>query len=131
MSRAATQPAAGEHDQPWDGATEHCVTAFAWFASGARRPYDPIAKTLLETVRGDGSSQPLQVFEKVVATPSVGADTRWLTMLPGYPDGSYGYAQVDRYLGPWPVPRLYVEYLGQGDSDKPGRSATRRSSAPT
>ena len=63
----------------------------------------------------------MHVFEKVVATPSVGADTRWLTMLPGYPDGSYGYAQVDRYLGPRPAPRLYVEYLGQGDSDKPGR----------
>ena len=46
MARAATQPAAGEHDQPWDGATEHCVTAFEWFASGARPPYDPIAKTL-------------------------------------------------------------------------------------
>jgi pimeloyl-ACP methyl ester carboxylesterase len=40
-------------------------------------------------------------------------------MLPGYPDGSYGYAQVDRYLGLQPGPRLYIEYLGQGDSDKP------------
>jgi pimeloyl-ACP methyl ester carboxylesterase len=27
--------------------------------------------------------------------------------------------QADRYLGPEPSPRLYVEYLGQGDSDKP------------
>jgi pimeloyl-ACP methyl ester carboxylesterase len=121
MAGATTQPTAGEHDHPWDGASEHRVTASEWFASGARRPYDPIAKTLLETAPGDGSSQPLHVFEKVVATPSVGADTRWLTMLPGYPDGSYGYAQVDRYLGPRPVPRLYVEYLGQGDSDKPRR----------
>ena len=42
-------------------------------------------------------------------------------MLPGYPDGSYGYAQVDRCLGPGPGPRLYVEYVGQGDSDKPAR----------
>jgi pimeloyl-ACP methyl ester carboxylesterase len=61
------------------------------------------------------------VFEKVVATPPVSADTRWLTMLPGYPDGSYGYAQVDRYLAGAPAPRLYVEYPGQGDSDKPAR----------
>src|ERR671934_248810 len=95
------------------------VTASEWFASGARRPYDPIAKTILETA-GEQAVQPLHVFEKVVATPPVG-DTRWLTMLPGYPDGSYGYAQVDRYLGPQPVPRLYIEYLGQGDSDKPKR----------
>jgi pimeloyl-ACP methyl ester carboxylesterase len=74
---------------------------------------------MLETTAGERSVQPLHVFEKVVAAPPVGADTLWLTMLPGYPDGSYGYAQVDRYLGPQPGPRLYIEYLGQGDSDKP------------
>jgi pimeloyl-ACP methyl ester carboxylesterase len=68
-----------------------------------------------------GGSGSLYVFEKVVAAAPVGADTRWLTMLPGYPDGSYGYAQVDRYLGAQSAPRLYVEYLGQGDSDKPTR----------
>ena len=97
------------------------VTAREWFASGARRPYDPIAKMMLEPGSGAGPAEPLQVFEKVVASSPVGADTRWLTMLPGYPDGSYGYAQVDRYLGPGTAPRLYVEYLGQGDSDKPAR----------
>ncbi len=42
-------------------------------------------------------------------------------MLPGYPDGSYGYAQADQHLGSAATPRLYVEYLGQGDSDKPAR----------
>jgi pimeloyl-ACP methyl ester carboxylesterase len=40
-------------------------------------------------------------------------------MLPGFPEGSYGWAQVDARLGDAPSPRLYVEYLGQGDSDKP------------
>jgi pimeloyl-ACP methyl ester carboxylesterase len=43
----------------------------------------------------------------------------WLTMLPGFPDGSYGWAQVDRLLGDDLGPRLYVEPVGQGDSDKP------------
>jgi pimeloyl-ACP methyl ester carboxylesterase len=76
---------------------------------------------MLETPAGEDLVKPLHVFEKAVAAPSVGVDTRWLTMLPGYPDGSYGYAQVDRYLGAEPGPRLYVEYLGQGDSDKPAR----------
>jgi pimeloyl-ACP methyl ester carboxylesterase len=104
-----------------DAASDQRVTAREWFASGTRRPYDPIAKTMLETARGQSSPPPLRVFERVVTTPPVGADTRWLTLLPGYPDGSYGYAQVDRYLGPQPGPRLYVEYLGQGDSDKPAR----------
>jgi pimeloyl-ACP methyl ester carboxylesterase len=79
-----------------------------WFASGVRRAYD-------------SERRPLHVFEKIVASPQTSADTRWLTMLPGYPDGSYGYAQVDQYLGSAATPRLYVEYLGQGDSDKPAR----------
>ena len=43
----------------------------------------------------------------------------WLTMLPGFPDGSYGWARVDRMLGDALGPRLYVEPVGQGDSDKP------------
>ncbi len=121
MASTATQPTAAPQDHSSDAASDRRVTASEWFASGSRRPYDPIAKTMLETAAGEGSAQPLHVFEKVVATPPVGADSRWLTMLPGYPDGSYGYAQVDRYLGPQPAPRLYIEYLGQGDSDKPAR----------
>jgi pimeloyl-ACP methyl ester carboxylesterase len=121
MASTVTQPIPASKDSAPDAASDLRVTAHEWFASGARRPYDPIAKTMLEMAGGEASSQPLHVFEKVVAAPTVDADTRWLTMLPGYPDGSYGYAQVDRYLGPRPGPRLYVEYLGQGDSDKPGR----------
>jgi pimeloyl-ACP methyl ester carboxylesterase len=119
MAILSSQQTGAPHDHAWDAAGEQRVTAGQWFASGARRPYDPTAKNLLESAGDEGSSRPLHVFEKAVATPPIGADTRWLTMLPGYPDGSYGYAQVDRYLGAQPGPRLYVEYLGQGDSDKP------------
>lgn len=122
MNTTATQPITPPYDHSSRGTNDQRVTAREWFASGARRAYDPIAKTMLDNARGgDGSSHQLHVFEKVVATPPASADTRWLTMLPGYPDGSYGYAQVDQYLGLEPVPRLYVEYLGQGDSDKPAR----------
>ena len=121
MVSTATQPAARPQERSSDAAGDRRVTARAWFASGARRPYDSIAKTMVQTAGGVGPSPPLHVFEKVVAPAPVGADTRWLTMLPGYPDGSYGYAQVDRYLGSQPGPRLYIEYLGQGDSDKPPR----------
>src|SRR5436190_15538907 len=121
MASAATQLTGPPQVRRSEAAGGRRVTASEWFASGARRPYNPIAKAMLEAARGEGSFQPLHVFERVVATPPVGRDTRWLTMLPGYPDGSYGYAQVDRYLGPQPGPRLYIEYLGQGDSDKPAR----------
>ena len=119
MASTATQRIPVARGRSSEAAGHLRVTASEWFASGARRPYDPMAKTMLETVRGEGPPWPLHVFEKVVATPPVGSGTRWLTMLPGYPDGSYGFAQVDRHLGPAPGPRLYVEYLGQGDSDKP------------
>jgi pimeloyl-ACP methyl ester carboxylesterase len=121
MASTATQPIPAPQDGASDAPSEPRVTASEWFASGARRPYDAIAKTMLETPVGERPPQQLHVFERVVAAPPVGADARWLTMLPGYPDGSYGYAQVDRYLGPNLGPRLYVEYLGQGDSDKPAR----------
>ena len=108
MTSTAIQPAATPQHRSSDVAGDHRVTAREWFASGSRRPYDPIAKTMVETAVGERSVPPLHVFEKVVAARPVGADARWLTMLPGSPDGSYGYAQVDRYLG-------------QGDSDKPAR----------
>jgi pimeloyl-ACP methyl ester carboxylesterase len=60
----------------------------------------------------------LRVFERV-APAGDDADAVWLTLLPGFPDGSYGWAQVDRILGDGLGPRLYVEPVGQGDSDKP------------
>jgi pimeloyl-ACP methyl ester carboxylesterase len=41
-----------------------------------------------------------------------------VSFLPGYPDGSFGWAKVLPYL-PTTMPKLFVEYLGMGDSDKP------------
>jgi pimeloyl-ACP methyl ester carboxylesterase len=84
-----------------------------WFAGGIRRPYDPTQRTLF----ADGRSGLPHVFERVHGHPA--ADGHWITMLPGFPDGSYGWAQVDARLPDEPSPRLYLEYLGQGDSDKP------------
>ena len=46
--------------------------------------------------------------------------SRAVTFLPGYPDGSFGWAKVLPYLPKADVmPKLFVEYLGMGDSDKP------------
>ncbi len=120
-ARSAARPTAAPTRRSPDTIGDQRVTAREWFASGARRPYDPVAKTMVQTAAGTALPRAPYVFEKVVASGSVGAETPWLTLLPGYPDGSYGYAQVDRYLGPQPDPRLYLEYLGQGDSDKPTR----------
>jgi pimeloyl-ACP methyl ester carboxylesterase len=93
------------------------VTAADWFAGGHRIPYDPVSARIL-TQQEAAVPGTLRVFERVAATRQE-AGAGWLTLLPGFPDGSYGWAQVDRNLGDRLGPRLYVEPVGQGDSDKP------------
>ena len=96
------------------------VTAADWFAGGQRIGYDPRSARVLTDEQAAAPPGALRVFERVaVAEQDAGEDTMWLTMLPGFPDGSYGWAQVDRMLGGGLRPRLYAEPVGQGDSDKP------------
>jgi pimeloyl-ACP methyl ester carboxylesterase len=94
------------------------VTAAEWFAGGQRIGYDPASARVLSEQEAATTRGALHVFERVAGAQH-GTDTVWLTMLPGFPDGSYGWAQVDRLLGDDLGPRLYVEPVGQGDSDKP------------
>jgi pimeloyl-ACP methyl ester carboxylesterase len=94
------------------------VRAADWFAGGQRVGYDPGSARILSEQEAATTPGSLHVFERVAAAEQ-GADTVWLTMLPGFPDGSYAWAQVDRLLGDDLGPRLYVEPVGQGDSDKP------------
>jgi pimeloyl-ACP methyl ester carboxylesterase len=107
-SQAAGGP---RRDQAW-------VTAPEWFAGGRRIGYDPESARVLTEEEAAATPGALRVFERV-APAGDDADAVWLTLLPGFPDGSYGWAQVDRILGDGLVPRLYVEPVGQGDSDKP------------
>ena len=94
------------------------VTAAEWFGGGQRIPYDPESARVLTEEESAATPGVIRVFERVAAAER-DADTVWLTMLPGFPDGSYGWAQVDGILGDDLGPRLYVEPAGQGDSDKP------------
>jgi pimeloyl-ACP methyl ester carboxylesterase len=94
------------------------VTAAEWFAGGQRIWYDPGSARILTEEQAAATPGALRVFERVAAAGH-DANAVWLTLLPGYPDGSYGWAQVDRLLGGGLRPRLYVEPVGQGDSDKP------------
>lgn len=93
------------------------VTAAEWFAGGRRIPYDPEAARVLTEREAEVIPGSLRIFERV---HDPDPDAVWLTMLPGFPDGSYGWARVDRLLDKGLRPRLYVEPVGQGDSDKPG-----------
>lgn len=94
------------------------MTAAEWFAEGRRIPYDPKSARIPTDEEATASRDGLRVFERMVAADG-DADRVWLTLLPGFPDGSYGWAPVDRLLGDDLGPRLYVEPIGQGDSDKP------------
>ena len=96
------------------------VTAEQWFALGERVPYDCRAKRILRP--GDATDSPdiVHVFQRVVRDGPPSEKAVWATFLPGFPDGSFGWAKVDRYLATDElVPRIFVEYVGQGDSDKP------------
>lgn len=96
------------------------VTAAEWFAGGQRIPYDPESARVVTEEEAAATPGGLRVFERVAAAEQdKDDDTVWLTLLPGFPDGSYGWARVDRMLGNDLGPRLYVEPVGQGDSDKP------------
>jgi pimeloyl-ACP methyl ester carboxylesterase len=94
------------------------VTAAEWFAGGQRIWYHPESRRVLTGKEAAAAPGALRVFERVAAAGR-DADAVWLTLLPGYPDGSYGWAQADRMLGDDVGPRLYVEPVGQGESDKP------------
>jgi pimeloyl-ACP methyl ester carboxylesterase len=85
-------------------------SAQAWFAGGERLGYDPKACAAV-AVQG----APLKVFlrrEGHLADP--------VSFLPGYPDGSFGWAKVLPHLpNAAEMSKLFVEYVGMGDSDKP------------
>jgi pimeloyl-ACP methyl ester carboxylesterase len=91
-----------------DPAEHRLVSAEEWFSGGERLPYDP------ERASFDESS-PLGVF---VRQASGGGTT--LTFLPGWPDGSFGWAKVEAELAERSdADRLFFDYVGHGDSDKP------------
>ena len=69
MSATATQPTPALQEGAPSAAGELRATASEWFASGARRAYDPIAKTMLTSADSEGSSPPLDVFEQRSASP--------------------------------------------------------------
>jgi pimeloyl-ACP methyl ester carboxylesterase len=85
-------------------------SAQGWFAGGERFGYDPNARAI---VRAKGAA--LNVFLR-----REGDVAHAVSFLPGYPDGSFGWAKVLSHLpNASEMPKLFVEYLGMGDSDKP------------
>ena len=91
------------------------VTAAEWFAGGQRVPYDPQSARVLTEEEAAAIPGALRVFERVAdAAQGADEDTVWLTMLPGFPDGSYGWARVDRLPGRRPAPAAVCRAGGPG-----------------
>jgi len=85
-------------------------SAQAWFAGGERVGYDPKARAI---VAAQGA--PLEIFLR-----REGELAHAVSFLPGFPDGSFGWAKVRPHLpSAAEMPKLFVEYVGMGDSDKP------------
>jgi pimeloyl-ACP methyl ester carboxylesterase len=84
-------------------------SAQAWFAGGERVGYDPRTRAVTTP------DAPLRIFLRREGDPA-----HAVTFLPGYPDGSFGWAKVLQHLpNAVEMPKLFVEYVGMGDSDKP------------
>ena len=90
--------------------TRETPSAQTWFAGGERIGYEPNAHAI---VRVPGA--PLSVFLR-----REGDLAHTVSFLPGFPDGSFGWAKVLPYLpNAAQMSKLFVEYVGMGDSDKP------------
>src|ERR1700752_1754589 len=90
--------------------TREIPSARVWFAGGERVGYDPNARAIVQTPGGA-----LRVFVR-----QEGDLNHAVSFLPGFPDGSFGWAKVLPHLpNAEEMPKLFLDYLGMGDSDKP------------
>ena len=89
---------------------DHTWSAEAWFADGERIGYDPKTRAIVA-----GGDAPLRVFLR-----REGDLAQAVSFLPGFPDGSFGWAKVHSHLpNAAEMPKLFIDYVGMGDSDKP------------
>src|SRR5246500_4416203 len=90
--------------------THEISSAQAWFAGGERVGYDAKARAIVPA-----QGAPLSVFVR-----REGDIAHAVSFLPGFPDGSFGWAKVLPHLpNAAPMPKLFLDYVGMGDSDKP------------
>ena len=84
-------------------------SAQSWYTSGERVGYEPRTRAVT------ACDAPLKIFLR-----REGDLAQAVTFLPGFPDGSFGWAKVLPHLpNAVEMPKLFVEYIGMGDSDKP------------
>ena len=85
-------------------------SAEAWFAGGERIGYDPRARAIVAE-----EDAPHRIYVRREGDPA-----HAVSFLPGFPDGSFGWAKVRPHLpNAAEMPKLFLDYVGTGDSDKP------------
>ena len=90
--------------------TREIPSAQGWYEGGERIGYDPKAHAIVQT-----PGALLKVFMR-----REGDLVHAVSFLPGFPDGSFGWAKVLPYLpSAAEMPKLFLDYVGMGDSDKP------------
>jgi len=100
--------------------TASMITANQWFSGGSRIPYDPDTGKVSGNKAAPAASNTIHVFKKVCKDISADENSAWASFLPGWPDGSYGWAKVDQQLtGKNIGHRLFFDHVGHGGSDKP------------
>lgn len=100
------------------------LTSQSWYSRGARLPYDFKEKRMLAAGDPRNVDHTLDVFRRSTHQNEGRAHAKLTTFLPGFPDGSVGWRHVDNLLpDEQRMPRVFVEYIGQGDSDKPSTYA--------
>jgi pimeloyl-ACP methyl ester carboxylesterase len=100
------------------GSVPGIISAKEWFSSGDRLLYDTVKKSIIDTDKA-GQMKSLFVFNKYVVY-STQDPGKIISFLPGFPSGSYDWGKIDALIEEQnPLNRLYVEYIGQGESDKP------------
>ena len=96
------------------------VTAAEWFAGGQRIRYDPESARVLTEEEADATPGALRVFERVAAAEQdLAADTVWLTLLPGFPDG-LPRRPPDHQRAPRPPRRGDPRHRGPARRSHPG-----------
>ena len=84
---------------------DQITSAQAWFADGERIGYDPKARAIVA-----GGDAPLRVFLRQEGDPA-----QAVSFLPGFPDGSFGWAKVRPHLpNAAEMPKLFLDYVGMG-----------------
>jgi len=100
--------------------TAGVIPANDWFSAGKRVSYDSKNKKFLLNGKTGEHKNIVQVFTRVDRDQTQGDTSVWASFMPGWPDGSYGWSRVNQHLSGQNIGhRLFFDYVGQGDSDKP------------